>query len=221
MFCPICKAEYRLGFTRCNDCDVDLVENLADVEAVDRERDGATAELLWTGTDPVTQESLCRALDEAEVFYHRQEHAVGELPIPASSVYTILIHRRDRSRAEAVLEELRREAESEGDAAANLDEQGAEEPSSDAEASLTDTSDEASEVPDDIVPEFDPEEATAEVWSGEQQEMAQALEACLRENGIGCVVDDSGGMMRIRVVPDSEVRAREIVREVVEGTPPE
>ncbi len=28
MFCPKCKAEYRQGFTRCADCDVDLVEVL-------------------------------------------------------------------------------------------------------------------------------------------------------------------------------------------------
>ena len=28
MFCPECRAEYRPGFTRCADCDVDLVEEL-------------------------------------------------------------------------------------------------------------------------------------------------------------------------------------------------
>ncbi|MGD1006015.1 MAG: DUF2007 domain-containing protein [Ignavibacteriaceae bacterium] len=28
MFCPNCKAEYREGFTHCNDCDVDLVATL-------------------------------------------------------------------------------------------------------------------------------------------------------------------------------------------------
>ena len=28
MFCPNCKAEYRPGFTRCSDCDVDLVDFL-------------------------------------------------------------------------------------------------------------------------------------------------------------------------------------------------
>jgi hypothetical protein len=28
MFCPICKSEYREGFYRCVDCDVDLVSEL-------------------------------------------------------------------------------------------------------------------------------------------------------------------------------------------------
>jgi len=28
MFCPRCKAEYRSGFTRCSDCDVELVDQL-------------------------------------------------------------------------------------------------------------------------------------------------------------------------------------------------
>ena len=26
MFCPVCKAEYRPGFTFCSDCGIDLVE---------------------------------------------------------------------------------------------------------------------------------------------------------------------------------------------------
>ena len=28
MFCPQCHAEYRPGFSRCNDCEVDLVDEL-------------------------------------------------------------------------------------------------------------------------------------------------------------------------------------------------
>ena len=28
MFCPVCRDEFRAGFTSCNDCGVDLVEEL-------------------------------------------------------------------------------------------------------------------------------------------------------------------------------------------------
>src|SRR5438876_9252916 len=28
MFCPQCKAEYRVGFVRCSDCHVELVDHL-------------------------------------------------------------------------------------------------------------------------------------------------------------------------------------------------
>src|ERR1700680_2151303 len=28
MYCPVCNVEYRFGFTRCTDCDVDLVQEL-------------------------------------------------------------------------------------------------------------------------------------------------------------------------------------------------
>jgi hypothetical protein len=30
MFCPHCRQEYRPGFTRCSDCDVDLVSELSE-----------------------------------------------------------------------------------------------------------------------------------------------------------------------------------------------
>ena len=33
MFCPKCKSEYRLGFTSCTDCNVDLVPKLPSEEA--------------------------------------------------------------------------------------------------------------------------------------------------------------------------------------------
>ena len=31
MFCPQCKAEYRVGFVRCSTCDVELVDQLLPV----------------------------------------------------------------------------------------------------------------------------------------------------------------------------------------------
>lgn len=35
MFCPVCRDEYRRGFTRCATCDVDLVETLDAEPAAD------------------------------------------------------------------------------------------------------------------------------------------------------------------------------------------
>ena len=32
-YCPICRYEYRAGFSRCPDCDVSLVEELPEEEA--------------------------------------------------------------------------------------------------------------------------------------------------------------------------------------------
>ena len=39
MFCPNCRAEYRPGFPRCSDCEVDLVEVLPPQDPQDREMD--------------------------------------------------------------------------------------------------------------------------------------------------------------------------------------
>ena len=41
--------------------------------------------------------------------------------------------------------------------------------------------------------------------------MRDMLISCLRENGIGCAVDDSSGTHRLRVMPESEKRAKEII----------
>lgn len=37
MYCPSCHAEYAPGFTRCSDCDVELVEALPAAEPARRE----------------------------------------------------------------------------------------------------------------------------------------------------------------------------------------
>jgi hypothetical protein len=42
MFCPECRAEYRPGFTRCSDCDVDLVHEIPEQDTRVRKRGSAT-----------------------------------------------------------------------------------------------------------------------------------------------------------------------------------
>ncbi|MCU7494520.1 MAG: DUF2007 domain-containing protein [Ignavibacteria bacterium] len=47
MFCPNCKAEYREGFTRCADCQVDLVDKLPE-EDFELDTDIRFVEILRT-----------------------------------------------------------------------------------------------------------------------------------------------------------------------------
>ena len=69
--------------------------------------------------------------------------------------------------------------------------------------------------------EWHPEDATLEIWAGEQAELGELLAASLGENQIHSRVAESRGAYRLFVLPADETRAREIVRGVVEGLPPE
>src|SRR5882762_3812390 len=56
MYCPQCKGEYRQGFTRCSDCDVELVENYVEAFRHPLARKVAVGDeygaRLWHGGDP-------------------------------------------------------------------------------------------------------------------------------------------------------------------------
>jgi hypothetical protein len=54
MFCPECRAEHRPGFTRCADCDVDLVQELP-VELSGTEK---TLQRTWSRTERPSQDSI-------------------------------------------------------------------------------------------------------------------------------------------------------------------
>ena len=60
-----------------------------------------------------------------------------------------------------------------------------------------------------------------EVWSGNDDRMAQFLTASMRENEIPIHLENLGEHSKICVSTANEKRAREIVREIIEGAPPE
>jgi hypothetical protein len=75
--------------------------------------------------------------------------------------------------------------------------------------------------PQELIPEdWDPEEATAEIWSLDDERFGLKLRDCLRENSIPsrCVFNDPGNSY-VYVRPEDESRAREILREITEGKP--
>jgi hypothetical protein len=223
MFCPICKAEYRLGFIRCSDCNVDLVERLPD----DKDDSGSpsgvdpqTSVALWEGTDVNTYAAVRMALNDAGI-YHREWEAKSSLWGAASRApFTILIQKPDEEAARKILADISGESDFLPVAGTANSGAAAAEDNTGLEIALPEDDSATEPAPDDIPPDFDPQDATHEVWSGEDKRMATYLNMSLNENGIGCVVVDEFGKLKVRVLPASEPRAKEIVRQVVDGTPP-
>jgi hypothetical protein len=61
---------------------------------------------------------------------------------------------------------------------------------------------------------------TVEIWYGNDERIAQFLTAAMQENEIPIHLENPGDQTRIYVSAANEKRAREIVREVVDGAPP-
>jgi hypothetical protein len=80
--------------------------------------------------------------------------------------------------------------------------------------------DEAASVPIDISEDWDDDVAVTEVWNGDEEHFANTLVACFRENGIASHKLTENGRWRLVVRPEQEAPAKEIVREVVEASPP-
>ena len=215
MFCPLCKAEYREGVYRCADCDIPLVYSLPDERGgkADSQQTGQELTALLTGEeDPVFLTALLSALDEAgiphyEAAIHDHEASFSN-PFPSrhrfGRGYEVSVLRSDVQAAKRVLLAL---------------EQKAVEPPAAAGHEVNEP--EIAESEDREVPEdWDPGRATAEAWIGEDLDLAQFLADTLRENGIGSRTDSSLGRLRVVVRPEDSDRAREIIREVLEGAPP-
>ena len=217
MFCPNCEAEYRAGFTRCSDCDVALVERLEQSEIHSNNPElSDTPELLWTGTDPQTRDGIIDALEGANISHHTRTDKVGSLPGWSRQVYAIFTHARDHRAASAALEDAARRRKT---AAEETDDTPSDSDSSAPEPQSGEDDDNPSDIPADYVPEdFNPDEATAEVWSGHDATTRENLVNCLRNIGIGSATSDSAGQLRIRVTPSSQKRATEMIRQVIEAS---
>ena len=75
MICPECGSEYREGFTHCNDCDVDLVEPMAEP----MEEPDAQLTRIWSGTNPAILPLVESLLDEAEIPFMKRGESIQDL----------------------------------------------------------------------------------------------------------------------------------------------
>jgi hypothetical protein len=162
-------------------------------------------EILWRGADPAKFTALQAALrDEAIPFWQTQVYdpAGGFLSsrpyyLEAVPGFEIRVHAADLERASGALAWLESKANNAG--CAPIDE--------------PDRLDRNVPLPY----EWDYKEATSEVWSGEEESMAEYLASALRENGIPShIPDEPGHRARLCVRPEDLTRAKNITREITE-----
>lgn len=142
MFCPQCKAEYRPGFTRCADCDVELVENYAEEVRHPLAKKVAVGdeyrERLWHGSDPHFYVGLIWSLWNKKVACYgvpeyppMPESATGPRPGPSGPVeFEVWVSEENLPLAKWILESQKEEFE--------------KEPAEEASASVKATADEVS-----------------------------------------------------------------------------
>ena len=208
MFCPTCKSEYRDGFTRCSDCNTVLVPELP------KPADGFSgllATIVWSGGNPAKLAGVKAALDGAGIPYAVTTPKSRLFFASMQPVNEVRVVSSNESRALELI------AEQVGDDAALNDDPSKDEYILEAQDGV--------EFADTDTPEFapenwDPELATFVLWTGNDIDLAENIQASLKENGIGSQKISDAEPIRLMIYPADEGRAREILREIAEGAPP-
>jgi len=216
MICPLCHAEYREGFTRCADCGAELIFSLAKESNEKSSPQQIVTEFLvplWRGEDSAVYEQIKESLSAEGISFSEIQseefqapHVSPFPPIPYPNFgFEIRVMPSQLVSAGIILDRILNQEPEELELAHA-------EPQSEAFAE-----EETREIP----VEWKPAEATIDVWIGVDGTMAQFIANTLRENGIlsRTLVDDTDQHVLL-VVPGAESRAREILREITDGTPP-
>ena len=247
MYCPLCGAEYRPGFTVCSDCQVDLVPDppraASASVSIDDTADEKSFALVWSGNDSRLHAEICEALDRQKIparSLGSEDHLFNFNTRPTFEVYVpadLVNSAREAIKQVAAMEEIAELSES------DLLEIPAE------EDSRSDNDEDEEERRDSRG--LDPQDATVEIWSGQDADMAAMIASSLRENHIPYRSDpdlaeppdiaepdfagpdiaephfekkdalDQMRPTRLFVFPEDEKSAKEIVREIVNAAAPE
>lgn len=230
---------------------VEYLDDDATTPAPTLDGDPNAMETLWAGTRDFTRQTIERALEATGIKYEVDGVESQLMPAFRDPITRIQVRRGDFPAAVQAIQHVggeeglgpRSPAAVQDEsltllhalginrdvmlrmpigAAAVKDSEAAEQ--TNAEDGLPEPPDEcSSDTPesDSLGADIYPEDATSEVWSGVDTPMAQDIKACLAENRIACVISEEGGKHRVLVLPADETRAKEIVREIVEESPPQ
>jgi hypothetical protein len=164
--------------------------------------------MLWAGEDPALHSSLIEELEAAGIPFVDKPTGDDEVAPTADTLpidwkarfgFEVAVPSSNLAAAEKILEKL-------------LDEEPV-----DMELSADDS-------PEPAVAEQKPSHlsaTTCAVWSGSDKARVGFLSQALKENEIPVRVETHGSETTVYVPPEEEMLAREIIREIVEGAPPE
>lgn len=265
MYCPVCGAEYRPGFTECSDCQVALVAEPPHASSDERSAEYSSYVTVWSGDDPLKHAEILESLDEAGIptrDLNREDRSFHLVTMPAFEVF---VPDEFADSAQEVLKQIAA-IENPDEPGSGIFEIPADEeedlPPSDPRAGSTSSPRAGSTRPPrrgagrSMSAYEQEEEAGTEVWSGQDAATANMIALSLRENEIpfrrdpnpreagaadsaarrepdrsspadGLAAEDASTTLAqsrattIFVYPEDERRAREIIREILSGAPPQ
>jgi hypothetical protein len=168
---------------------------------------------VWAGNDPAECAAVKEALTKAEIPFMDQSSNAYFILRSMRPKTEICVRSADEDRARKILLGFQ--------GSVDLDELTPEEIASLALPETgNDSHDDEPTIHTGLPEEWDVDEPESQVWNGDTEEFANTLMACFRENGIPSHKLSEAGCWRLVVRPEQEARAKEIVREVVEASPP-
>jgi hypothetical protein len=217
MYCPECGVEYRPSATVCSDCQVALVPDPPSRPEKNAPSRDEYFALVWSGIDSRKRAEIIESLERESVpvrTLHRGDtlfpigHAALEIYTPSSLA----------QKAKAIVNQTDPSYE---------DSEGLEKPGA-FEIAAEDDLPENEGTPREFK-DWHSEDATQEIWAGQDTDLARMIALSLRENQIPCrssrddAESDSTTQSteQLYVLPEDEARAKEIVREIVDAVPPQ
>jgi hypothetical protein len=205
-YCPVCDSGYLDTYERCTVCGIELVPEEFRGKPLNEKERNEPIDVVWRGGDPAAVSNVVAILREAGIRHNVQassDHLVFELAMPRPK-YLVRVFRSDVPRVQELLAGIQ------------------DGPFFGSQVSL-DSSETSESVAGSPKQEWSPvatTTATAEIWSGQDAALAKLLEDCFFENRIACRREGvTPGTLRYFVLPADESAAKEIVREIREGTP--